>query len=57
MKKKRKRIAFDEKEITINGTTIFICGAVDLNEKILAFCSFQTQKRYRAIIREILNGE
>ncbi len=37
MKKKRKRIAVDEKEITINGATIFIWGAVDLeDEKILA---------------------
>ena len=36
-KMKRKRIAVDEKEITINGTTIFIWGAVDLDdEKILA---------------------
>lgn len=31
MKKKRKRIAVNEKEITINGTTIFIRGAVDLD--------------------------
>ena len=37
MKKKRKRIAVDEKEITVNGTTIYIWGAVDLDdEKILA---------------------
>jgi transposase-like protein len=36
-KKRRKWIAVDEKEITINGVTIFIWGAVDLdNEKILA---------------------
>ncbi len=36
-KKIRKWIAVDEKEITINGTTIFIWGAVDLDgEKILA---------------------
>ncbi|MCX9081052.1 MAG: hypothetical protein OIN83_02525, partial [Candidatus Methanoperedens sp.] len=36
-KKRRKRIAVDEKEITINGVTIFIWGAVDLDdEKILA---------------------
>ncbi len=36
-KKKRKLVAVDEKEITINGTTIFIWGAVDLDdEKILA---------------------
>jgi putative transposase len=36
-KKKRKRIAVDEKEIRVNGTTIFIWGAVDIDdEKILA---------------------
>ncbi len=36
-KKRRKWIAVDEKEITVNGTTIFIWGAVDLgDEKILA---------------------
>jgi transposase-like protein len=36
-KKRRKQIAADEKEITINGITIFIWGAVDLDdEKILA---------------------
>ncbi len=36
-KKRRKRIAVDEKEITVNGTTIFIWGAVDLDdEKVLA---------------------
>ncbi len=35
-KKRRKCIAVDEKEITINGVTIFIWGAVDLDdEKIL----------------------
>ncbi len=33
----RKWIAVDEKEITINGTTIFIWGAVDLDdEKVIA---------------------
>ncbi|NJD76893.1 MAG: IS6 family transposase [Candidatus Methanoperedens sp.] len=36
-KKKRKRIAVDDKEITINRTTIFIWGTVDLDdEKTLA---------------------
>ena len=36
-KKARKWIAVDEKEITINGTTIFIWGAVDLDdEKVIA---------------------
>jgi transposase-like protein len=33
----RKWIAVDEKEITINGITVFIWGAVDLNdEKVIA---------------------
>ena len=37
VKKKRKRVAIDEKELTINGTTIFIWGAVDLDdEKVIA---------------------
>jgi transposase-like protein len=31
--KTRKWIAVDEKEITINGTTIFIWGAVDLDDE------------------------
>ncbi len=36
-KKKRKRIAVDEKEITVNRTTIFIWGAVDIDdEKVIA---------------------
>jgi transposase-like protein len=36
-KKRRKWIAVDEKEITVNGTTIFIWGAVDLDdEKVIA---------------------
>jgi transposase-like protein len=36
-KKKRKRIAVDEKEITVNGTTVFIWGAVDVDdEKVIA---------------------
>ena len=36
-KKSRKWIAVYEKEITINGTTIFIWGAVDLDdEKVIA---------------------
>ena len=36
-KKRRKWIAVDEKEIKINGVTIFIWGAVDIdNEKVLA---------------------
>ena len=36
-KKKRKRIAVDEKEIKVNGTTIYIWGAVDLeNEEVIA---------------------
>ncbi len=36
-KKRRKWIAVDEKEIKINGVTIFIWGAVDIDdEKILA---------------------
>ncbi len=35
--RERKRIAVDEKEITINGTTIFIWAAVDLDdEKVIA---------------------
>ncbi len=37
VKKKRKRVAVDEKELKINGTTIFIWGAVDLDdEKVIA---------------------
>lgn len=37
VKKKRKRVAVDEKELTINGTTIFIWDAVDLgDEKVIA---------------------
>ena len=37
VKKERKRVAVDEKELTINGTTIFIWGAVDLgDEKVIA---------------------
>ncbi len=37
MKKVRKWIAVDEKEISINGTTIFVWGAVDLDyEKVIA---------------------
>jgi len=31
-KKKRKWIAVDEKEIKLNGTTVFIWGAVDLDD-------------------------
>ena len=37
VKKKRKRVAVDEKELTINGTTILIWGAVDLDdEKVIS---------------------
>jgi transposase-like protein len=37
VKKKRKRVAVDEKELKINGTTIFIWVAVDLDdEKVIA---------------------
>ena len=32
-KKRRYRIAIDEKELTINGTTVFIWGAVDLDDE------------------------
>jgi transposase-like protein len=32
-KKKRKWIAFDEKEIKLNGTTVFIWGAVDFDDE------------------------
>ena len=32
-KKVRKWIAVDEKEISINGTTIFVWGAVDLDDE------------------------
>ena len=32
-KKKRKWIAVDEKEIKLNGTTVFIWGAVDLDDE------------------------
>jgi putative transposase len=36
-KKRRKWIAVDEKEIKLNGTTVFIWGAVDLDdEKVIA---------------------
>ena len=39
-KKRRKWIAVGEKEIKINGATIFIWGAVDIDdEKVLAFMS------------------
>jgi transposase-like protein len=33
VKKERKRVAVDEKELTINDTTIFIWGAVDLDDE------------------------
>jgi transposase-like protein len=36
-KKRRKWIAVDEKEIKLNGTTVFIWGVVDLDdEKVIA---------------------
>ncbi len=39
--KMRKRIAVDEKEMTINGATIFIWGSVDLDdEKVIAVWVF-----------------
>ncbi len=61
-KKNRKRVAIDEKEITINGTTIFIWGAVDLNdEKVIAvWVSFGRSgieaKSFLKKVKSVCNG-
>ena len=50
-KKKRKWIAIDEKEIKLNGTTVFIWGAVDLDdEKVIALWVFFGRSGLEAMI-------
>ena len=50
-KKMRKWIAVDEKEITINGTRIFIWGAIDLDDEIViaVWASFGRSSRNEII--------
>ena len=56
VKRKRKRIAIDQKEITVNGTTIFIWGAVDIDdEKVIAvWVSFgRSGLKAKAFLRKV----